>query len=112
MATPRAIEFRISSSNTAPSRLGSPMMSTLPSMAWAILRISATFQSTPTPRASTWKSPAQLAIAWSSWAWVSLWFSPSVSRMTCFWARMPIEPNRALHRFSHVPIAVPPSARK
>jgi len=112
LATPRPIDLCINSANTRPICAGSGMMSTLPSSAWAILRISETFQSTPTPRASTWKWPTLFAIAASSWALVSLWFSPSVSRMACFCPSGPTEANNALARFSHAPMAVPPSERK
>ena len=40
---------------------GSGMMSTVPSRAWAIRRISSTCQSVPAPRQSHWKTPVALA---------------------------------------------------
>ena len=87
------------------------MMSTVPSRAWAIRRTSATCQSTPTPRQSHWNLPVTLAMALLSCCGVSLWFSPSVSRIACFWASIGTESNSRPARISQVPIAVPPSER-
>ena len=42
---------------------------------------------------------------------VSLWFSPSVSRIACRWSSIGTESNSRPARVSQVPIAVPPSAR-
>ena len=51
------------------------------------------------------------AIALVSCCGVSLWFSPSVSRIACFWASMGMESNSRPAKVSQVPIAVPPSER-
>ena len=42
---------------------------------------------------------------------VSLWFSPSVSRIACRWASIGTESNSRPASVSQVPIAVPPSER-
>ena len=86
-------------------------MSTVPSRACAIRRTSATCQSIPTPRQSHWNLPVTPAMALVSCWGVSLWFSPSVSRMACFWASIGIESNNRPARVIQVPIAVPPSER-
>ncbi len=54
-ATPRDIEVRIISRNCVSIWPGSGMMSTVPSSAWEIRRISSTCQSVPAPRQSHWK---------------------------------------------------------
>ena len=86
-------------------------MSTVPSRAWAIRRTSATCQSTPTPRQSHWNLPVTPMIALVSCSGVSLWFSPSVSRIACRCASPGTESKSRPARVSQVPIAVPPSER-
>jgi hypothetical protein len=54
-ATPRDIDLRMISWNCARISSGLGMMSTVPSSACEIRRISATCQSVPAPRQSHWK---------------------------------------------------------
>ena len=107
---PRLIAFWISLENSAASCSRAGMMSTVPRSACAIRRTSSTCQATPTPRQSHWNWPVTASMVWVSTSGVSCWFSPSVSRMACFWVSDGTVANTRDASRSQVPIAVPPSA--
>ena len=111
-ATPRAIDARIMASNSAAISSGAGMRSTVPSRAEAMPRTSSTRHWSPTPRQSHWKTPMQLCTAAASDCGVSPSLTPSVSRIA--WRFVTCGTVWKIWRasVSHVPIAVPPWARR
>ena len=74
----------IIAAKSAASPAGSGTMSTVPSSAVEIRRISLTSQSVPTPRQSQLNTPShRLDRLRRAGLGVSCWFLPSVSRMAC-----------------------------